>query len=137
AALRPTVPTTAPARASEPAASSPGDSKLIGTYRGTISGEQQGQPISMQVSFTLIQEGSKVSGTWTATGGRSGILAGSIVGPNKLAVQVKQVNPCPGDFTGTATIGQDGTLLGGSYTGSACGASVRASFTVVRQGLAQ
>jgi hypothetical protein len=86
----------------------------------------------MRVTFTIVQQGSEVSGTWTTTGGTSGTLTGTVTG-ERLTIQAKQMNPCPGDFIGTAAIGENGATLGGSYTGRACGGVVTASFTVVRQ----
>jgi hypothetical protein len=119
-----------PATAQPGAAPVPGT--LGGTYTGAISGSQRGQPISMRVTFTIVQQGSEVSGTWTTTGGTSGTLTGRVTG-ERLTIQAKQMNPCPGDFIGTAAIGENGATLGGSYTGQACGGAVTASFTVVRQ----
>jgi hypothetical protein len=112
---------------------SPTPSTLTGTYKGTVAGVQQGRSYTAVVSITLVQSGSQVSGTWFTVGGASGTMAGTNVGPLRWDLRVDQAHPCRASFTGTATASEDGSNLGGTYTGNGCAGPVNTSFTAVRQ----
>lgn len=106
---------------------------VTGTYRGTVSGDQQGRSYSAQITVTLAQQGDQLSGTWLTVGGASGTVKGRLVSPTRAELRVEQLHPCPAQFTGAATIGEGGSSLGGSYSGTGCAGPVSTSFTVVRQ----
>jgi hypothetical protein len=112
---------------------SPTSGLLTGTYKGTVAGVQQGRNYSAAVSITLVQTGSQVSGTWFAVGGASGTIAGANIGPLRWDLRVDQVHPCRASFTGTATASEDGSSLGGSYSGDGCAGRLDTSFTAIRQ----
>lgn len=106
---------------------------VSGTYRGTVSGDQQGRAYSAQITVTLVQQGDQLSGTWLTVGGGSGTVSGRLVSPTRAELSVEQLHPCSAQFTGAATIGEGGSSLGGSYSGTGCAGPVSTSFTVVRQ----
>lgn len=106
---------------------------VSGTYRGTVSGDQQGRSYSAQITVTLVQQGDQLSGTWLMVGGASGTVNGRLVSPTRADLRVEQLHPCPAQFTGAATIGEGGSTMGGSYSGPGCAGPVSTSFTVVRQ----
>ncbi len=128
----PAAPMTS-APASRPAVESVAASTLSGTYRGTVSGDQQGRPYSAQITVTLAQQGDQISGTWLTVDGGSGTVTGRLVSPTRADLRIEQLHPCPAQFTGAATIGEGGSTLGGSYAGAGCAGPVSTSFTVVRQ----
>jgi len=130
----PTPPATV-ARATPPPApaeSAPAGT-VSGTYRGAVSGDQQGRPYSARITITLAQQGDQVTGTWLTAGGGSGTVTGRLVSPTRAQLRIEQVHPCPAQFTGMAKIGEGGSSLGGSYSGPGCAGLVSTSFTVVRQ----
>jgi hypothetical protein len=132
--LAPTVtPTPAQAVVRSSATTSPAAVDVSGTYRGTVSGDQRGRPYSAQVTVTLAQQGDEISGVWVMAGGGSGTLSGRLLSPTRAELRIEQVRPCAAQYTGAATIGEGGSSLGGSYTGSGCGGPVSTSFTIVRQ----
>ncbi len=96
-------------------------SGLDGTYTGDITGSIRGERFRMRVTFTLVQSGNQIAGTWNTTGGRVTDL------------RARQVNPCGGEFVGAVVIEGGGSVLRGQYAGSDCGGAVTASFEAVRQ----
>jgi hypothetical protein len=128
----PASPPPAPVLAVERPPTTPSDS-LSGTYAGTVTGEQEGQRVTMRMSVTLIQQGQEVTGTWAASGGTSGTLHGAMAESSILTFRVKQLTPCPGEFTGTAVVAHAEPTLIGSYVGRGCRGPVQASFSAVRQ----
>jgi hypothetical protein len=108
-------------------------SGLNGTYSGEISGNTRGQPFSMGVTFTLVQSGNQIAGTWNTTGGTSGTVIGVVEEGRVTHFRARQVNPCPGEFVGTLVVDGNGALLRGQYAGSDCSGAVKASFQATRQ----
>ncbi len=108
-------------------------SPVNGTYHGTVSGDQQGRPYSARITITLAQQGDQVTGTWLTTAGGSGTVTGRLLSPTRAELRIEQLHPCSARFTGMATIGEGGSSLGGSYSGTGCAGPVSTSFTVVRQ----
>ncbi len=106
---------------------------ISGTYRGTVSGDQQGRAYSAQITVTLAEQGDQITGTWLTVGGASGTITGRLISPNRMEIQVQQLHPCRATFTGAATVGEAGSSLGGSYTGTGCAGPVSTSFTAIRQ----
>jgi hypothetical protein len=115
---------------SRPAATSPA-AGLTGTFTGTVTGEAQGRPFSMQVTLTLVQDGVQVVGVWNTTGGTAGTVSGTVAG-TKFAFRAKQVNPCEGNFTGSAAF-EGNVNLRGTYSGGDCAGSIAATFGASRQ----
>jgi hypothetical protein len=108
-----------------------GPSGLNGTYSGEISGDARGQRFTMRVTFTLVQNGTELVGTWSTTGGTAGTILGVVEHGRIAEFRVRQVHPCPGEFVAAVLV--DGTVLRGQYGGSDCGGAVTASFEAVRQ----
>jgi S1-C subfamily serine protease len=104
-----------------------------GTYAGNISGVQAGRILAMTVTFTMVQQGDRVSATWTTSGGTSGTAAGRLNGTEILDFLATQLSPCSGVLRGSVTIENQGAFLRGTYAGDGCGMPVSASFVVTRQ----
>jgi hypothetical protein len=104
-----------------------------GTYAGVVVGAASNQRLEMRVTFTLIQTGSEIAGTWEGAGGRSGTVSGPLNGSTVAPLRMIQIKPCPGDFTGGAVIEGRSGRLRGTYSGRDCQGSVMASFTAERQ----
>ncbi len=106
---------------------------VTGTYSGSISGTQAGRVFSMAVTFTIAQQGDRVSATWITSGGTSGNAAGILHGTQILEFLATQIAPCPGSLRGSVDVEDQGGTLRGSYAGQGCGMPVSASFIVNRQ----
>jgi len=77
----PSVPTA------RPAVESAAVSTVNGTYRGTVSGDQQGRPYSARITITLAQQGDQVTGTWLTASGGSGTVTGRLVSPTRAELR--------------------------------------------------
>jgi len=106
---------------------------VTGTYSGNISGTQAGRGFAMTVVFTIAQQGERVSATWITSGGTSGTLTGLLRGSQILEFVANQAAPCPGSLRGSVAVGDQGSVLSGSYAGEGCGMPVSAAFIVNRQ----
>ncbi len=111
----------------------PSDPTLNGTYTGEIVGSARGQTFAMRVTFTLVQSGNQIAGTWNTTGGTSGTVTGVLADGVVTDFRARQVNPCAGEFLGTAAVENSASLLRGRYSGSDCGGPVAASFEAAKQ----
>lgn len=111
----------------------PAASGLNGTYTGDIAGASRGQSFAMRVTFTLVQSGNQIAGTWNTTGGTSGTVTGVLEEGRVLDFRARQVNPCLGEFLGTVAVENNANLLRGRYSGLDCGGAVSASFEAARQ----
>lgn len=116
-----------------PPTSAIGTSGLDGTYTGDIAGNARGQRFAMRVTFTLVQSGNQLAGTWNTTGGTSGTVIGVLEQGRVSDFRARQVNPCAGEFLGAVDVESNGTVLRGQYAGSDCGGAVTASFEAIRQ----
>lgn len=105
---------------------------LNGTYEGTVNGSQDGQPFAIRITFTLVQTGDRVIGTWNTTGGTTGTVTARVE-DGRMQFRARQINPCEADFEGAAVIEGDSVRLRGNYAGNGCGAAIAASFVVARQ----
>ncbi len=105
---------------------------LTGTFMGVVSGYSYGDPFSMTVTFTMIQNGDEVTCTWTSSGNSSGTGSGTITGQVINPFRIYQIEPCTGEFVGVADIMSNGDALEGSYSGNDCYGYVTASFSVAR-----
>lgn len=108
-------------------------SGLDGTYTGDITGSIRGERFGMRVTFTLVQSGNRIVGTWNTTGGSSGTVTGILAESRVTDLRARQVNPSGGEFVGAVVIEGGGTVLRGQYAGSDCGGAVTASFEAVKQ----
>jgi len=115
------------------AAGAEGPGQLNGTYSGDVVAQLRGQSATLRLSFTLVQSGEHLVGTWSTNNGGSGTVTGTVSGSQITAFRAKQLNPCPGEFTGTVTIERNAAELRGSYKGADCGGAISAVFTVNRQ----
>jgi len=106
---------------------------LNGTYAGEISGKAGGQGFTMRVTFTLVQSGNQIVGTWNTTGGASGTVVGVVEEVRVSDFRARQVNPCTCEFVGDIAVEGDGRVLRGAYRGSDCSGNVTAAFEAVRQ----
>ena len=95
--------------------------------RVAISGTRDGQPYSTEGTFVLSRSGNIVSGTWETMDGTSGTASGIISGMT-LTFMLTQTEPCPGTYTGTATVMTTGEFSG-NYSGTSCLGDVTTSFT--------
>lgn len=114
-------------------ASPPPSAGLSGTFSGEIAGIQGSKPFTMRVTFTLVQTGDQVAGTWNTTGDTSGMVTATVAERRLLDFRARQINPCVGEFKGAAVIEAENSRLRGTYIGSGCGITVNASFVVDRQ----
>lgn len=121
--------TAAPATAATPE----GPGHLNGTYSGDVVAQLRGQSATLRLSFTLVQSGEHLVGTWSTNNGGSGTVTGTVSGSQITAFKARQLNPCPGEFTGAVTIERNAAQLRGSYSGADCGGAISAVFTVNRQ----
>lgn len=116
-----------------PSVSPPASAGLSGTFSGEIAGIQDSKPFTIRMTFTLVQTGNQVAGTWNTTGGTSGTVTATVADGRLLDFNARQINPCEGQFQGAAVIEGDNSRLRGTYIGSGCGITVTASFVVNRQ----
>ena len=110
-----------------------GPGHLNGTYSGDVVAQLRGRSATLRLSFTLVQSGEHLVGTWTTNNGGSGTVTGTVSGSQITAFRASQLNPCAGEFTGAVTIERNAAELRGSYKGADCGGAVSAVFTVNRQ----
>lgn len=115
------------------AAGTEGPGHLNGTYSGDVVTQLRGQSATLRLSFTLVQSGEHLVGTWSTNNGGSGTVTGTVSGSKITAFKARQLNPCPGEFTGAVTIERNAAELRGSYSGADCGGAISAVFTVNRQ----
>ena len=114
-----------------PPASAPGLDGLTGTYTGEVTGG--GARVGkVGVTFSVVQSGGEIAGTWTTTSGSTGTLAGVVTENGIRDLRFRKLNPCSGDFNGVAIL-EPGMILRGSYVGRDCSGSVTGLFTVTRQ----
>lgn len=106
-------------------------SGLNGTYSGEISGKARGESFTMRVTFTLVQSGNQVAGTWNTTGGTSKTVIAVIEEGRVTDFRARQVSPCQGEFVGTLAADSDGDILRGRYAGADCSGTVSAAFEAV------
>ena len=106
---------------------------LSGTFTGEIAGLQGSKPFVMRVTFTLVQTGDHIAGTWNTTGGTSGTVTARVAERRLVDFRARQINPCDGEFQGAAIIEAGGVQLRGTYVGNGCDTAVNASFVVNRQ----
>jgi hypothetical protein len=85
---------------------------LSGPYTLTL-----GQPVNLDFPITVTQTGDRFSGEFTSQE-YSGTVSGTIVDSSMVTFTIKFFRPCHGNFTGTATIMNNGTDLNGEFTGS-------------------
>jgi len=105
-----------------------GDAKVAaGTYHGTLSGSQAGQPFSMGVTFEIDQGGNRYHGTFATDSGCSGTFFGNTTG-SRLNFVMEHIGECParGSIGGTGAV-TDSEIFG-SYGCAPCQQSLAAQF---------
>ena len=121
-----------PAAATTPALSPLPPEGIRGTYSGLFSGTQGGRDFALPITLRVAQEGTRLSGTWTA-GNASGTASGTVSGTEIINFRAEQITPCAGTLSGTVGIEDKGSRLRGAFAGQACQGPVAASFVVTRQ----
>jgi len=86
---------------------------------------------SGQLSFTMMQDGTSVRGTYTSSMGGGGTITGRVA-DKKFSFELTQtIKDCPGKFTGNADLRSNAMI--GSYSGSDCqGAHTNGSFSMTK-----
>jgi serine protease Do len=86
---------------------------------------------SGQLSFTMMQDGTSVRGTYTSSMGGGGTITGSVVN-NKFSFELTQsIKDCPGRFLGSADLRSNSMI--GSYSGTDCqGTHTNGSFSMTK-----
>ena len=84
-----------------------------------------------QLSFTLMQDGSSVKGTYTSSMGGGGTITGNVAN-NKFTFTLSQsMKDCPGIYVGNADLRSNAMM--GTFTGNDCqGAHANGTFSMVR-----
>jgi len=131
-ASRGKVSTSAPTALPTPAPASQPQEGIRGTYSGLFSGTQGGRDFALQITLRVAQEGTRLSGTWTA-GNASGTASGTVSGTEIINFRAEQITPCAGTLSGTVGIEDKGSRLRGAFAGQACQGPVAASFVVTKQ----
>jgi hypothetical protein len=103
---------------------------LTGYYTGTVIETEGGFTETYEAEVTLTQTGNDLTGTWSNDEGESGTLEGTVAADSVATFTITQVQPCTGSYSGTMNISNGGNTLTGTYTGTYCGGSVRATFTL-------
>ncbi len=86
---------------------------------------------SGQLSFTLMQDGNSLRGTYTSSVGGGGTIAGQVTNGKFTFELVQVIKDCPGKFNGSADL-RAGAMLG-SYTGIDCrGTHANGSFSMTK-----
>jgi len=103
----------------------PPEVNITGTWHGTFTNGAQ----SFGVTFTIIQNGAEVSGTYSATSGGSGTIQGTFSG-SSLSFTLIQTNYCPGSYNGQGTV--NGNVMTFSGSGSDCTGTYNGSGTAMK-----
>jgi len=84
---------------------------------------------SGQLSFTMVQDGTSVRGTYTSSMGGGGTITGNIL-DKKFSFELTQtIKDCVGKFAGTADLRSN--VIIGTYSGTDCqGPHTNASFSM-------
>ena len=109
---------------------------IEGTYKGDVSGSQNGNSLNMTVTFKIKQEGKNLTGTWVTSANTSGTLEGEFEkSGNKwiFTADVTQNSPIYGLFKADGKIKDYGSYITGSYSGTAGSIYVNANFKVYRK----
>ena len=107
----------------------PRQANVTGTWAAQISSNRDG---NFSATFTLVQTGVNVSGTFSVQGGVGGNMQGTVTGFS-LAFTAQQGAPCPSTFNGSATVRSDNRQMNGSYSGSDCRGGFSATFVANKQ----
>lgn len=103
---------------------------ITGDYTGTVIETEGGFTDTYQADVTLSQTGTDLSGTWSNDEGEAGTVEGTVAADAVATFTLTQQQPCAGSYSGTINISNGGNTLTGTYTGTYCGGSVRATFTL-------
>jgi hypothetical protein len=109
---------------SDDAANSQPDSvpNVAGSYTGTLEDRRFG---AGEISADVVQNGSKLSGTWDATFGGPGTIKGSVKSSGKVHARLKIKGGCGVTIKG---VFQGGDEIVGTYKVTGCGKSDGGTF---------
>jgi hypothetical protein len=106
-----------------------------GTWTATMTttgGTQAPSGTQFTVTLHLTQAGADIFGTYSAQGGATGILTGTISGQT-VTLNASQSPPCDGTYDVVGTMNSGSTSMSGTYSGSDCFGTLQATFTAVKQ----
>ena len=105
--------------------------KVSGEIEGGWAATFADSVSSGQLSFTMMQDGSSVRGTYTSSMGGGGTINGTVLN-NKFSFELTQtIKDCPGKFAGSADL-RSTSMIGG-YSGSDCqGPHTNGSFSMTK-----
>ena len=111
------------------------DVNVTGTWDAIVTvtgGTQLPEGTEFGAVLVITQSGTTATGTSVAEGGFVGQLSGTISG-RSLEFTITQGDPCPGSFSGTATVNGSNTRMSGSYSGSDCNGSLQATLVATKR----
>jgi hypothetical protein len=106
-----------------------------GTWTATMTatgGTQAPSGTQFTVTLELVQAGADIVGTYSAEGGATGIVTGSISGQT-VTLSATQSPPCDGTYDSVGTMNASSTSMSGTYSGSDCFGTLTATFTATKQ----
>lgn len=110
------------------------EENISGTWLAVVTvteGEQIPVGTKINVTFTIIQSDSNVTGSYVSEYGITGQLTGTIDG-EIFTFTMTQNYPNPGTFNGSGIINEFGDQIIGAYTGSDSYGYMEVQFTAVR-----
>lgn len=87
---------------------------ITGTWHGTYSATHIA---TTSITFTLVQNGTTLSGTFFASNGASGNMQGTIDG-SSISFSMTATSSCPGTYNGTATVSEN--MMNANFSGTDC-----------------
>lgn len=113
-------------------ASDSGSGDITGTWAGTYTATSSGGTQNVTLTFTMVQSGSTISGTYTNSLGGSGTLSGSVSG-SQVSFSWRQNGGCQSHGSGTGTVNGN-TIASVSASGTdACIGSHTLTGTMTKQ----
>lgn len=109
------------------------DADFSGTWDVVMTvtgGNQLPAGTEVDATLTVSQTGNTCTGTFNTEQGLGGQITGTVSG-NTVSLTLNQGPPCPGTYTGSATL--SGNTVTGSYSGTDCFGTIAADFTGTRR----
>ena len=110
------------------------EENISGTWLAVVTvteGEHIPAGTQINVTFTIIQSDSSVTGIYESQYGTTGQLTGTITGTN-FTFTLTQGSPNPGTFNGSGTVNEFFNVIIGAYTGSDSYGYMEVEFTAVK-----
>jgi hypothetical protein len=102
---------------------------IAGSYSGTFTPVQAS---TTNLSMTLVQSGTSLTGTFSAVNGAvSGNITSGTVALDTFVATVTQTQPCSGSFNINGNVNEP--ILSGTISGSNCGGATSGTFTATKQ----